>query len=149
MIPALVVLDPLSAWPVLPPGVHWASLDAIESVFATNERRQWLFEGFCMVARDLASAGCLKLYLNGSFVTGKPHPKDFDACWDPSGVNARMLDAVLLDTLNRRAQMAKYRGDIVPLDHPDGGSFLEFFQTDKESGRRKGIIGVKLYGSNE
>ena len=148
MIPALEDLGSPTPWPVLPTGVHWASLDEIEAAFATNERRRWLFEGFCALALDLANAGCTKLYLNGSFVTAKPHPKDFDACWDPTGVNAEKLDAVLLDIPNRRAQRAKYRGDIVPLDHPDGGTFLELFQTDKESGRRKGIVGVRLIGEN-
>lgn len=144
MIPPLIDLGPPTPWPVLPPGVHWATLGEIEQTFATNERRRWLFDGFVMVAVELSSAGCKKLYLDGSFVTGKPHPKDFDACWDPSGVRAGDLDAVLLDTANRRAQKAKYRGDVVPFNHPEGGTFFELFQTDEESGRAKGIVGLDL-----
>jgi hypothetical protein len=36
---------------------------------------------------DLRDAGCKRVYLNGSFVTSKDEPGDFDACWDPTGVD--------------------------------------------------------------
>lgn len=97
-----------------------------------------------MVAGILSKAGCVVLYVDGSFVTGKPHPNDFDVCWDPAGVRSIDLPAVLLDTRNRRGQKSIFRGDVVPMDNPGGGTFLDLFQVDKESGLRKGIIGIKL-----
>ena len=48
------------------------------------------------------------MYLDGSFVTAKEFPSDFDGCWDPDGVDGAKLDPVLLvyDNL-RAAQKAK------------------------------------------
>ena len=31
---------------------------------------------------NLKEAGCLTVYINGSFVTAKQVPNDFDACWE-------------------------------------------------------------------
>ena len=45
---------------------------------------------------NLKNAGCLTVYLNGSFVTNKEVPNDFDACWEEDGVDPAVLDPVLL-----------------------------------------------------
>ena len=94
MIPLLVDIGGASLWPVLPLGVHWATLHEIEATFATNERRRWLFEGFRMVVEELARSGCTKLYLDGSYVTGKEDPLDYDGCWEAVGVDGSKLDPV-------------------------------------------------------
>ncbi len=61
-----------------------------------------------------------------------------------------ILDAVLLTfDPGRATQKAKYLGEFFPVSaiaDADGFSFLEFFQTDKETGRRKGIIAIDLGG---
>ena len=97
---------------------------------------------------NLKSAGCLTVYVNGSFVTNKEVPNDFDACWEEAGVDPAVLDPVLLTfDPGRVTQKAKYLGELFPVSaiaSGDGFSFLEFFQTDKETGRRKGIIGMDL-----
>ena len=89
------------------------------------------------------------MYIDGSFVTVKREPGDFDACWDIDGVNVEALDSVFLDfSKGRTAQKRKYFGEFFP--RPDarrrkhGRAFLEFFQTDKETGRSKGIVGLNL-----
>ena len=49
----------------------------------------------------------------------------------------------------RAIQKAKYRGELFPasiIAGTDGLSFLEFFQTDKDTGRPKGIIAIDLGG---
>ena len=53
------------------------------------------------------------MYLDGSFVTSKQVPNDFDACWDEIGVNMSLIDPVLLkfDRV-RAAQKAKFRGRV-------------------------------------
>ena len=43
------------------------------------------------------------MYIDGSFVTVKREPGDYDACWDIDGVNAEALDLVFLDFSGRRA----------------------------------------------
>lgn len=115
--------------------------------FATTPHRRWLFEGFRRVAQALADAGCSTVYLDGSFVTAKPHPDDYDGCWDHLGVDLAMLDPILLTFDNKRAaQKAKYRGEMFIAGTPDGlgGTFLDFFQVEKFSGLAKGILRVSL-----
>jgi DNA-binding XRE family transcriptional regulator len=92
---------------ILPPGIPWASLPEVEARFAINPRRKWLFEGISQVMDALHLAGCKTVYLDGSYVTAKPQPADFDGCWDPVGVVASRLDPVLLDFANGRAVQKK------------------------------------------
>ncbi len=79
---------------------------------------------------NLKDAGCRTVYLNGSFVTNKTHPNDYDACWEEAGVDPTALDPVLLTfDLGRAAQKAKYPGELFPasvIADADGLSFLEF-----------------------
>jgi len=147
MIPELVDL-PGSPWSVLPAGVHPADLRAIADAFAVNPQRKSLFEGLVRGARDLASAGCRCIYVDGSYVTNKPIPGDYDVCWEPGGVNLRLLDRVFLDfSHGRAAQKARYGGEFFPssaaADHA-GNSYLDYFQRENHSGARKGIILVDL-----
>ena len=59
-----------------------------------------------------------------------------------------ILDPVLLTfDPGRVTQKAKYLGELFPafaIASGDGFSFLEFFQTDKGTGRPKGIIAIGL-----
>lgn len=147
MIPDLVDLGSPAPWPVLPPGVHDATLAEIEVKFATTPHRRRLFAGFERVARALTIAGCQAVYLDGSFVTGKPHPGDFDGCWELAGVDPKLLDPALLRFENRReAQKRKFLGEMFIAEFPGapGATFLEFFQVEKSSGYPKGIIRVRL-----
>lgn len=88
------------------------------------------------------------MYVDGSFVSDKELPGDFDACWEEAGVDPIKLDTVLLTFANGRAdQKAKYMGELFPASFDavgDGYSFVEFFQTDKHNGGRKGIIALDL-----
>ena len=97
---------------------------------------------------NLKAAGCRTVYVDGSFVTSKEVPNDFDACWEEAGVEPAVLDPVLLTfDPGRATQKSKYMGELFPASipaDPEGLSFLEFFQTDKESGRPKGIVAIDL-----
>jgi hypothetical protein len=147
MVPRLIDIGPPAPWPVLPPGVHDATLADIAERFATTPHRQRLFDGFVRAAEALRLAGCRTVYLDGSFVTGKPHPGDFDGCWEIEGVDPTRIDPVLLTFENQReAQKAKYFGEMF-IAHDQGApgrAFLEFFQVEKFSGRAKGILRVRL-----
>ena len=106
--------------------------------------------GFRAALENLKSAGCRTVYLDGSFVTRKDIPNDYDACWEEEGVDPDLLDPVLLIfDPGRAAQKAKYLGEMFPASIAAGAgalSFLEFFQTDKETGSPKGIIAIDLGG---
>jgi len=65
---------------------------------------------------SLRSAGCKSVYIDGSFVTSKANPVDFDGCWDMDGVDPSLLDPALLDfNLGRSVQKWKYMGELFPL----------------------------------
>lgn len=147
MIPPLTDLGSPCPWAVLPPGIHHTTFPEVEARFATTPHRRWLFGGLIRVANVLAGAGCRLVYLDGSFVTAKPHPSDYDGCWDHIGVDPSKLDPVLLDYSNSRAaQKAKYLGEMFIAEMPNGpdGSFLDFFQFEKFSGLPKGILSISL-----
>lgn len=134
---------------VLPPGVHDASLAEIEDRFATNAHRRVLFDGIVAVTEALRVAGCRQMFLDGSYVTSKEQPEDFDGCWDPRGVAATALDPVLLDFNDgRAAQKAKFGGEMFIANWPATSAgdvaFFDFFQTDKHTGEAKGIIAIPL-----
>lgn len=146
MIPPLVNISG-APWRVLPPGLHWATMAEMESVFAQNPHRRKLFVGLQLAAMALQDAGCKYLYLDGSYVTGKPNPGDFDGCWSPEGVDPSLLDPVLLDFTNsRRNQKIKFLGELFPahFEAAPGNAFLNFFQVEKHSGGQKGIVAIDL-----
>ena len=147
MIPNFIALNG-ALWKVLPPGVHIASLQAIKQRFAYNRLRVQLYGGLQQACANLATAGCRSLYLDGSFVTEKPEPGDFDACWDPVGVNQRRLDPVFRDFSNLRAkQKQKFGGEFFPSTTQadgQGRTFIDFFQVEKFTGQLKGIIKIDL-----
>lgn len=134
---------------LLPPGVHEATWAEVETVFGTNPHRKALLQGLLAALQNLRAAGCARAHLDGSFVTDKEIPGDFDGCWDGEGVDPDRLDPVLLDfRAPRLRQKAKYGGELF-VNVPEGSTgkpFVEFFQIDKESGAPKGIIALDLGG---
>ena len=150
MIPDLVKISPHTPWDMLPVGVHTCTLAEISAKFAQTPHRKILFDGFYRAVGDLRSAGCANVYLDGSFVTAKQHPNDFDAAWDPTGVDPHKLDPVFLNfDNNRAAQKAKYGGELfiaTTYATIGGVNYLDFFQQDRHSGQKKGILLVKLGG---
>ena len=85
-----------------------------------------------------------------AIVSDKTVPDDFDGCWEETGIDFNSLDPVLLNfTGGRAAQKAKYGGELFPACNSadaQGSTFLEFFQIDKYTGSRKGIIALNLGG---
>lgn len=134
---------------LLPPGLHWAA-DSSELAqrFAASTRRRRLFDGLLEGAYLLRFAGCRFLYVDGSFVTTKEHPNDFDACWDPLGVELEKLDPIFFEFKNFRfSQKQRFGGEFFPSSSKADGpscTFFEFFQNDKETGTPKGLVAIKL-----
>lgn len=136
-------------WPVLPRGIHPLTLSNFATLFVTTPVRRRQFQGMLSALKNLKRAGCRTVYIDGSYVTGKPSPGDYDACWEPEGVNVRKLDPVFLDFSDRRGnQKQKYRGEFFPstleAERLSARTFLEFFQVEKFTGRAKGIVSIDL-----
>lgn len=122
----------------LPPGIHQATWQEVQNHFGTDPHRNLLLQGLRRALQPLARAGCETAYLDGSFVTSKSIPGDFDACWEMSNVDISRLqleEPVLLDFSNRRAaQKVKFGGELFPAQaqaNSSGTIFLDFFQRDK------------------
>jgi hypothetical protein len=132
----------------LPPGIHNATWEEIVDRFGSTTRREELFAGLREALLSLRDAGCGRAYLDGSFVTAKEEPGDFDACWEVAGVDAENLDPVLLTFADaRRAQKERFGGELFPAEasaDPHGTRFLEYFQRDKLTGEPKGIVALDL-----
>ena len=133
---------------LLPPGIHWATWKEISDRFGTNEHRRSLMAGLKAALTSLRKAGCLTVYIDGSFVTSRETPVDFDACWDPTNVDPHRLDGVILRFEPGRAtQKAKYGGELFISTMRSGNPgpvMLDFFQCDKNSAKQKGIVAIDL-----
>lgn len=90
----------------------------------------------------------MRAFVGGSIVTARTVPGDFDGCWDPIGVDPFLIDPVLLDFSNGRiAQKLKYGGELFIsscTEADSGRCFLDFFQEDKSTGKRIGVIELDL-----
>lgn len=135
----------------LPEGIHYASMQELIDRFGYNAKRAWLLDGLSLLIKNLGSAGCKLIYVDGSFVTEKEIPGDYDMAWSIQGVDPNKLDACLLLALpaHRNEIELKYRGDVFPAEIPEGASgktFLNFFQQDKNTGQKKGIVAINIGG---
>lgn len=138
----------------LPPGTHEASWPEIVARFGTTEHRLALLAGFQAAIEVLKSVGCRLVYLDGSFVTTKVAPEDFDACWELTGVDLPRLGLRAPEFFDmragRRQQKQRYGGELIPIDPiidqdgEQGTSILRIFQRDKYTKAPKGIIAIRL-----
>lgn len=87
----------------LPPGIHQATLSEIENRFAGNATRKRLFEALSKVVNMFQECQCQGLYLDGSFITNKQEPNDYDLCWEPTGIEPKAeLKEFLMQRENRK-----------------------------------------------
>lgn len=130
---------------LLPPGEHEADWDEVRARFGWTARRRQLLDGLEDGLALLGQARCSRVWINGSFVTAKDEPADFDCVWSPSGVDRTVLEKQgpqLLDLSARRAaQKARFGGEFLPnvVEAASGQQFATFFQTDRD-GASKGIV---------
>lgn len=138
----MVPFDPVTGY--LPAGVHALSWSDFLAAFTWNARRRFLAGGLYRALKVLRDAGCRAIIVDGSFVTAKDLPGDYDAAFDPVGVNGSLIDPVLLrHTDGRKAMKAKYFGDVFPWGalacSVTGLIYRDFFQQDR-SGDPKGVV---------
>jgi hypothetical protein len=130
----------------LPPGIHKACWGEIAPRFAVNGHRLRLVEGLLAALLNLAGAGCRSVLLDGSFVSQKELPQDYDGVWDTVGVDPDRVDPVLLDFSNGRAAMkSKYLGELFPATAmaAPGVPYRDFFMRDR-NGVPKGVVHIDL-----
>ena len=131
----------------LPSGEHAATWQDMLDRFGHTPWRRQVLTGMLEALRLLKLGGCVRAYVDGSFVTAKEEPGDFDACWDAEGVDFDLIDERLLTFDRGRAtQKAAFLGELFIADaraDPQGTLFRDFFQTDRD-GRRKGIVVIHL-----
>ena len=139
-------LPPFDADGNLPPGIHDADWEEVKTRFGFTGHRRALLRGLQAGLILLKAVGCRRVYLDGSFVTAKRCPGDFDACWEEAGVDDTALDEVFFDLKFPRAkQKARFGGEFFPASAPASGRsrFLSFFQQTSE-GSPKGIVSIDL-----
>ena len=137
---------------ILPEGIYLVPFKEFEDRFSFSKTRRDFIKGLKLAMKHLKEIGCTTIYIDGSFVTNKEIPGDYDALWDTKNINpnfARRTHPVFFDFSNGRAnQKSLYYGEFFPADLPEGSSgltFLEFFQNDKNNpGSKKGIIQLNL-----
>lgn len=141
------VLPDFAASGLLPPGIHHATWDEVVSRFGGTKQRARLLAGLKSALDELKIAGCARAYLNGSFVTAKERPGDFDLCYEPRGVDPMLLSPVFFDfTANRAAQKTRYGGELFPVNVQavTGYNYLQFFQQSSDTGEAKGIVALDI-----
>ena len=112
-------------------------------MFGSTLWRRQLVAGLEMAVMEIPRrAGCRTVYVDGSFVTSKETPNDFDACWEEAGADPELREPVLLRfDAGRAEQKARYLGELLPASigaTVDGISFREFFQTDRAGRKGQG-----------
>lgn len=143
-----MIPEPTKIFGLLPKGVHEATWQEVVTSFGNSAKRKHLMDGLRRACLDLRHAGVKYLFLDGSFVTTKKSPGDWDACYSGVGVDPDKLDPVFHDFSNERAaQKAKYFGEVFVAETRSrllGPPYLEFFQKDRNGGRPKGILRLDL-----
>ncbi len=130
----------------LPPGLHNVTWEEVVHRYGYNTTRRRLLVGLKKGLDALRAAGCSQYYLNGSFITAKLMPSDFDGCYPLQGINEDLLDPVLLNTENDcEVQRLHYRGEFWP---DTNGSMVEFYLRDNRTYpvQAKGIVVINLKG---
>jgi hypothetical protein len=139
-------------FPVLSEGIHEMNINDFKNTFAYNEIRNIQFSGLVEALVHLKEIGCSAVYIDGSYVTKKTNPGDFDACVDYSEADTQKLEDVFKDFSDgRKAQKDRYQGEFFPhiaVADTGGMKFLEFFQQEKYSGEKKGIVKIDLANSD-
>ena len=130
----------------LVPSEHTLSWEDVVSEFGTNDWRKELLTGLRRALINFAKAGCSSVLLNGSFVTNKEKPGDYDVAWVEDGVDDNLLDLVFFDYENGCERMKEeYLGEFFPsrMRTADGRFHRDFFKRI-EMEQQRGLLKLTL-----
>ncbi|MCD8041429.1 MAG: hypothetical protein LUH10_00035 [Tannerellaceae bacterium] len=140
----------------LPEGIYEATLQEVMERLEFSNKRKRLLKGLLELIDLCRMIGVNVLYLDGSFVSTKIQPGDYDACYDIEGEAKEAILARIPETLldaNSETQKAYFHGEIhyahMMCGFPEKMPVLEWFQQCKNSEVRKGIIKIKLDGHDQ
>ena len=126
---------------ILDPGKHKMTWKEFYGFFSFSERRKELLEGLGKVVNILREIGVTRIYIDGSFVTNKLEPDDWDACFESS---VPVSNNLKYPFKNGKAQKKLYKGHVFDAQWEAdefGTKYLEYFQQMKEnSAIKKGIV---------
>lgn len=132
---------------MLPPGSHQATVNEIRRRFGTgNPVRTRLMKGLEAVLRMAMKIGASLLYLDGSFVTDKKEPGDWDAVLLlPTGARIGSKEAIAL--ADRPEVRKRYGGDLFTMMDEDTevlAHYIEGVFVRDRHGRAKGLVLLRL-----
>ncbi len=135
----------------LPPGIHTTTWQEFCQRYGYTKHRKELLEGLEKGMNQLRNVGCKCIWVDGSFITKKHRPKDFDACWDEEDVNFPFIETMYPTLLNfdnkNIKQKDTYSGEFFPSQWTASKNpkrtYLAYFQLDRED-NPKGIIKILL-----
>ena len=137
----------------LPEGIYDASIEEVAERFVFSGKRRQLLNGLMELIAVCISSKINIIYLDGSFISKKLRPVDYDACYDTDhpdrlsilkDVNSTALES------DSEIQKQSFGGEIhyanANMAHIKGSpTILEWFQTCKEDETlKKGIIRIIL-----
>ncbi|MEH7883800.1 hypothetical protein V7654_05675 [Bacillus sp. JJ1609] len=134
----------------LPPGIHLTTWEEFKARYGINYKRNLQLDGLERAIEEFKNAGSTKIFIDGSFVTEKKNPGDYDALYDLDEIDENKIDNRLVDASipGREAQKRNYQGEFFPMyanaTSPVGSRFIDFFQKDKKTKQPKGIIRIDL-----
>ena len=109
----------------LPPGIHEATWNEFCDRLITGLQREKLKQGMEPMLQILRFAGCKSVKIDGSFVTSKLSPNDFDGTWDPKGVDRSRLDPII-DLEQKQLMKEKYNGELFRQSSIVAGNHFDF-----------------------
>ncbi|MCA9800416.1 MAG: hypothetical protein KC777_00440 [Cyanobacteria bacterium HKST-UBA02] len=135
----------------LVPGIHNLDWPSFRLQFGRGRTRLRLIDGMAELVDMLRLADCQTIYVGGSLVTAKHRPADFDACFDPLGVDLDFLKelepALLAEHESDGSRLRKlYGGTMEPIivNPGNGQTPLSFYQFDTRTGKSKGVVALKI-----
>jgi len=132
----------------LDPGIHKMTWEEFNDFFSFSLRRKELLVGLEKVLLILKEIDA-KIYIDGSFVTDKLEPGDWDACFDcpPDKLIELITKYPIFFLPTSKPQKDLYKGELYYAQSDADGcgtTFLKFFQQIRGSSDKKGIIEIIL-----
>jgi len=144
-----VPIPPFNQHGLLPPGIHPASLKEVVEKLGFSPKRQDLIEqGLKPVLERLKALGVHEVYLNGSFATARPSPRDIDGYVLTTVGTALEMEVIK----NYEEWKAAYQVDLWPAYTDEPGEMSQewwqeqFGHTKEQPPKAKGIVKLILRG---